>query len=225
MTSSTVPLNSSSAQDLGVQVSTASRRYPEILRLAENYDHVLFVQKCQQCIGRIEPLNETNPEGETALLFCTSYGPFWRAELLFNCGANVSLRGPNNCGPVYNCIYKCKPEDKPFNRLAVDMINAIHPTDLDRPDAFGNAPLHWVTNRHLYNPLEIPHFDGFDNSDHIHALLYIGANVDVRDQLGRTPINIAVQRNLEDLVEIYLEADADLEITDNKGYTPVHRAA
>ncbi|OHE98431.1 hypothetical protein CORC01_06222 [Colletotrichum orchidophilum] len=65
-----------------------------------------------------------------------------------------------------------------------------------------------------------------DQVDVIHLLLHeLCANPDTRDEAGKTPLFIAVERGNIKCARMLAEAGASLELVDHGGLTPLHRAA
>ncbi len=56
-------------------------------------------------------------------------------------------------------------------------------------------------------------------------LLEGGADVNGKDGKGITPLGVAVGFNKIPIIELFLESDADVELTDPKGNTALHYAA
>jgi ankyrin repeat protein len=59
----------------------------------------------------------------------------------------------------------------------------------------------------------------------VRDLLARGANVDVADEDGRTPLHQAVLGNSIGLVGLLIESGATVDAKDHHGYTPLHFAA
>ena len=63
-------------------------------------------------------------------------------------------------------------------------------------------------------------------SDAVTALLDAGADCDIKDKWGNTPIEVACQEGHHEVVKILLEkGGANPELPDNFGYFPIHSAA
>jgi ankyrin repeat protein len=63
------------------------------------------------------------------------------------------------------------------------------------------------------------------NIDCFTELLRIGANVNIQDSKGRTPLGYAVIRSNLSICEELLKLQSDLNIQDNNGYTVIHIAS
>jgi hypothetical protein len=55
-------------------------------------------------------------------------------------------------------------------------------------------------------------------------LLDQGAALDARDELGRTPLMLAVMQNRPDVARLLLDRGADPNVADNSGHTPLQQA-
>ncbi len=51
-----------------------------------------------------------------------------------------------------------------------------------------------------------------------------GADVNIKNKDGKTPLHIAVENNYEDIVKLLLQKNADVNAKDNNGNTPLHIA-
>ena len=71
---------------------------------------------------------------------------------------------------------------------------------------------------------EVPLHKFFRTASLLRALLDAGANVDVQDSNGRTPLFMASEGHI-DSVRVLLEAGANANLQDKKGVTPLHVAA
>jgi hypothetical protein len=58
----------------------------------------------------------------------------------------------------------------------------------------------------------------------IALLLDQGAALDARDELGRTPLMLAVMQNRPDVARLLLDRGADPNVADNSGHTPLQQA-
>lgn len=62
------------------------------------------------------------------------------------------------------------------------------------------------------------------NLSEIKRLLSLGADVNVKDDLGKTPLHYAVKKNQIDCTEILLKSGARVNALDQGGRTPLHQA-
>ena len=59
----------------------------------------------------------------------------------------------------------------------------------------------------------------------VNILLDAGADKEVKDEYGRTPLDVAAWEGHTDIVKLLLDAGADKEVKDRDGRTPLHFAA
>ncbi|KAH7000722.1 ankyrin repeat-containing domain protein [Ilyonectria destructans] len=59
----------------------------------------------------------------------------------------------------------------------------------------------------------------------VKLLLEKGADVEAKDEYGRTPLSWAAEDGHEDIVKLLFEKGADVEAKDKHGGTPLSRAA
>ncbi len=74
------------------------------------------------------------------------------------------------------------------------------------------TPLHWTAS-----------FSG--TPEVVQLLLSAGAEMDARDEYGRTPLHEAAHRAAPDTVQAFLNAGADRNVRNHYGYTPLRWAA
>lgn len=59
----------------------------------------------------------------------------------------------------------------------------------------------------------------------VEVLLRRGAHPSLQDGDGDTPIHDAVTKKRDDIIRLLIDANADLTITNNNGFNPLHHAA
>jgi len=59
----------------------------------------------------------------------------------------------------------------------------------------------------------------------LERLLKEGADVNVKDDYGRTPLHVAAEKGEVEIVKLLLEKGADVNVKNNNGQTPLHYAA
>ena len=57
-----------------------------------------------------------------------------------------------------------------------------------------------------------------------HALYYIGASVEIPDQMGQTPIYYAICPEWLEMIELLISSGCNLDVRDSKADTPLHCA-
>lgn len=63
------------------------------------------------------------------------------------------------------------------------------------------------------------------NLQRIQLLVELGADVNLQDEEGRTPLNLAASKGNKELARILIDAGADVNIEDIYGKKPLHIAA
>jgi len=124
-------------------------------------------------------------------------------------GANVNNQAADGWTPLITAVSK--------NNVAMAraLINAGAKLDLAEDD--GWSPLHFVFNGRKSQPS--------DTSEMLAYLTGVGADINRKNNLGETPLILAVDNNRFDEIELMLSHKPDIEIADSKGWTPLHHAA
>jgi ankyrin repeat protein len=89
--------------------------------------------------------------------------------------------------------------------------------DINKPDEFNRYPIHFVLS-------DMYHYWMFDGLPLIQLLVEKGADVNVADVSGNTPLHIAAEMGNEPLVNLLLYHGADAKVKNHIGDTPLHSA-
>ena len=90
----------------------------------------------------------------------------------------------------------------------IELIELFTEADLDALDKFGYSALHIGVSNNVSDPLK--------------ALLRLGADINLRNGEGETPLILACKLGHNDIVNILLEHEANIELTDDQGKSCVH---
>jgi len=85
-------------------------------------------------------------------------------------------------------------------------------SNVNYPDEKGYFPIHNIAMRTIVK------------DDKLQELLDLGADVESRTELGRTALHCACSFGNRHLVELLISNGANVNATDNEGYTPIFLA-
>lgn len=156
-------------------------------------------------------VNAVDRSGRTALHEAAP-GPWDRdteafVEDLLDAGADPNVRDPQQTTPLMTVAGSAK------TIIAALLLRKMSPQDVDARDVYGNTALLFAA--------------GMGNDDMVQRLLAKGAEANVTNKSGRTPLIAAVQSTNPDarrVVEMLLEARADVNVRDKDGLTPLQHA-
>jgi len=143
--------------------------------------------------------NARNARAETPLMCTAKYGTTEMAALLLRHGANIEAADRHGFRPLHTAALRREPA----------MLGALiaKAANVDGATPVGLRPLHFAASK---------------DPDRCKTLIAAGAQVDVRDAIGQTPLFSA---NSPKVAAFLLEAGASLDAADTRGWTPLHEAA
>jgi ankyrin repeat protein len=131
---------------------------------------------------------------------------FQTADLLRRNGADLDVRGRYGRNPLHAAAHS-------RNFEVVRILIEYHPAYIyDRSDG-GSTPLHWASDGRYFK-------DGI-----FRLLLEHGADINVQDNNGRTPLYVASLNGGLEVVRLLLELGADVKAKRNNGETAFQVAA
>ncbi|CAB0044965.1 unnamed protein product [Trichogramma brassicae] len=153
------------------------------------------------------------------------------AELLLKRGANLTWANLEGLTPLHLLCKRNAPEGlaEMFFQISDDIQETVQ---MDAQDKYGNAPLHLAVKYRNWKAVEFqlqrganPNLVNEEGSTPLHGIhesglakLFFDVNeelnqsvqVDARDKLGRTPLQLAVTNLLPDVIDVLLDHGADL---------------
>jgi ankyrin repeat protein len=162
-------------------------------------------------------LNARGREGLTPLASATWTGTAQTAVALLEAGAKTDLVLPEwmaGRGTLYHLVVEKLEVDKD-GAPELSLLRALlkHGADVNRPDEFGQTPLHSACYRS--GPLK---------GEMALVLLAGGADPKLRDDNGVTPLHNAADADRPRLVRELIRKGADVNSKDRFGNTPLHHA-
>ena len=130
-------------------------------------------------------------------------------RLLLQYGANTRAKDLDSATPLH---YAAKNESTfCYYSLILLLVNAK--ADVEAMDNTGSTPLHWAATNVWRGAME--------------ALLYVGADPNIANSRGATPLHSATQigGGLCENLSLLIKAKANVNAVDNSGSTPLHWAA
>ncbi|XP_049764441.1 serine/threonine-protein phosphatase 6 regulatory ankyrin repeat subunit B-like isoform X4 [Schistocerca cancellata] len=149
-------------------------------------------------------VNAMDVNGATPLLITDKCHFIQIIKLLVGAGANVNLKGVHGCSPLQKAV-----DNRNFEALEVLLDAGADPNIVDE---CGVSLLNIVSSRPA-NTKDVPKF--------AERLLQAGANVNLKDHNGITPLHCAAKTGNCKLIKILLSAGADVNSMDVNGATPL----
>ena len=150
-------------------------------------------------------VNIKNSSGATPLHEATRSGNLKAITLIVNSGAEINAQDAKGNSALHIAV-------PPRDHIAVIDLFLKNGANPNLRDEHGDSPLHVLVT--LNRPPEI-----------VNALLQNGdIDISVRNVIGQTPLNLAVQENRYALIPLLLSYGSDIFAADNAGVTPFDRA-
>jgi hypothetical protein len=132
---------------------------------------------------------------------------FQTANLLHHNGADPNVRGESGINPLHAAAIS-------GNFEVVRILIGYDPADINARDEGGSTPLLWASGSYC-----------FEDGSVVRLLLEHGADINVQNQIGRTPLHRASMIGALGVVRLLLEHGADVEAKNNVGETALQEAA
>jgi ankyrin repeat protein len=132
---------------------------------------------------------------------------FQTADLLRHNGSDLDARGRGGTNPLHAAAYSGNFE------VAQKLIE-YDPAGINARNYAASTPLHWASESH-----------NFKDGSVLRSLLGHGADINVQDMYGWSPLNLASNNGRLETVRLLLKYGADVEVKNNKGKTALQVAA
>jgi len=129
------------------------------------------------------------------------------ANLLRHNGADLHVRGGFGMTPLHAAAFS-------GNLEVVRILIEYNPADVNARDGNESTPLLWVSGGHYFKDGSVLRF-----------LLAHGADINVQNQFGETPLHFASFNGALEVVRLLLEHGADVQAKNNDGKTALQEAA
>jgi hypothetical protein len=126
---------------------------------------------------------------------------FQTADLLHHNGADLHVRSYSGMNPLHSAASS-------GNLKVVRILIEYDPAYINARDKGGSTPLLWASGASV-----------------VRLLLEHGADLNVQDKVGRTPLQSASMRGMLEVVRLLLEHGADVEVKNSFGKTALQEAA
>jgi Ankyrin repeats (3 copies)/Ankyrin repeats (many copies) len=132
---------------------------------------------------------------------------FQTADLLRHSGADLDVRGSYGMNPLHAAAHS-------GNLEVVRKLIEYDPANVNPRDEYRSTPLHLSSDGHYFKAGSV-----------VRLLLEHGADIDLQDKDGWTPLYTALINGALEIVPLLLEYGADVEARDNDGKTALQVAA
>ncbi|WP_265027948.1 ankyrin repeat domain-containing protein [Wolbachia endosymbiont (group A) of Calamotropha paludella] len=171
--------------------------------------------------------NEITYQG-TPLHFAAQEGNSNMVQFLLDKGANIEAQDAYDRKPLHIAV--------DVNRLNVVNLLLDRGANLKATDMYGKTSLDLAIQKGYEDIVEVLKQKQLNldkelliaaekgDLEKVRESIRRGANVNIQDRQGWTPLFWAIQKNNFNIIELLLDNSADIKVKDNEGWTPLHWA-
>ncbi|XP_014228584.2 ankyrin repeat and protein kinase domain-containing protein 1-like [Trichogramma pretiosum] len=157
---------------------------------------------------RLLHVNVQDYEGNTPLLLALYHGQLKLVELLLRRGNDPNIPDKKGLTPLHWALLKRGREEM----IELLLRNGANPNMVNKE---GSTPLHVICTNYYYREFcEI----FFNICEELNQFVQVNA----QDKLGNTPLHLTLKHNYMKQAELLLKKDADPNIVNAEGSTPLH---
>ena len=168
-----------------------------------------LMMMCKELIKKGGNVNDADENGMTPLLDCIDGDHENIFKFLLTKGADINAKTPDGKNALMHAITRKVPIDSPEQNKILASLLLNRDIRINEKDKEGNAAIHILINRHDVNY----------SVSILEKMINIGADINIKNNLGMTPLILCVNEDNENIFAVLIEKGADINAKINDGYT------